>query len=173
MATYISVKRLVTRESPRDIFREDFPQWPDLPIRGGWGYDTESAVVIDKNDPTVPQGIPFDGMEVEHMFADMRLWEELIVFRPQGERLAGIHKTIIDQSLISGDEKSGLMYDVLRFQVTALPETEWEALKAIWEGPNGIASPTFDREAHQRRHEAATKTFEANYWFEISSFYGQ
>lgn len=171
MATEISAQRLVTRESPRQILRKDFPPLPDLPIRGGWGYDEATAVIIDKNDPVVTNGIPFNGVGVEYAFADRRLWEELIIFRPKGNKLAGIRKTLIEQRLRKGER--GGRYDVLKFQVTALPEDAWDTLKAEWEGPNGVQSPNFDQEAHMRRHEAATLTFVAEYWFEISSFYGQ
>lgn len=171
MTTEISVARLVTRESPRQILRADFPTLPDLPIRGGWGYDGESVVIIDKSDPSVPEGIPFDGVGVEYAFADRRLWEELIIFRPKGSKLAGIRKKLIEQQLRLGE--NGGRYDVLTFQVTALPEDEWDTLKTEWEGPEGFQTPNFDHEAHMRRHEAATVTFVAEYWFEISSFYGQ
>lgn len=171
MATEISVARLVTRESPRQILRTDFPKLPDLPIRGGWGYDEDSAVIIDKTDPSVPEGIPFYGVGFEYAFADRRLWEELIIFRPKGNGFAGIRKKLIEQRLRSGE--NGGRYDVLKFQVTALPKDEWDTLKLVWEGPEGFQSPNFDHEAHMRRHEAATVTFVAQYWFEISSFYGQ
>lgn len=171
MATEISVRQLATRESPRQILREDFSSFPDLPIQGGWGYDEETAVIIDKNDPSVPKGVPFNGVSIEYAFADRRLWEELIIFRAKGSKLAGIRKTLVEQRLTSGSR--GDTYDVLKFQVTALPEEDWEALKAAWEGPEGFQSPNFNHEAHMQRHEAATVTFVAEYWFEISSFYGQ
>jgi len=64
--------QLRTRESPRQIIFEDFKI--DLPISGGWGYDIENACVIDKNDSTVIKGIPFDGVGVEYVFVEKRIY---------------------------------------------------------------------------------------------------
>jgi hypothetical protein len=38
----------LTDLSPREAM-DKYPG-PDLPIRGGWGYDQEDACIIDKND---------------------------------------------------------------------------------------------------------------------------
>ena len=47
--------------TPRKIISEDFPSVGDMPIMGGWGYSIDDAVIINKNDPTVEKGMPFDG----------------------------------------------------------------------------------------------------------------
>jgi hypothetical protein len=62
--------QLITKESSRQIIFEDFKL--DLPITGGWGYDFESACVIDKNDSTVNQAMPFNGVAIEHVFVEKR-----------------------------------------------------------------------------------------------------
>ena len=64
---------LITRESPRQIIFEDFKI--DLPISGGWGYDIETACVIDKNASTVIKGIPLAEFEV----TDVKNFEELLM----------------------------------------------------------------------------------------------
>ena len=74
--------QLITKESPRQIIFEDYKI--DLPISGGWGYNFETACVIDKNDPTVIKGLPFDGTSVEYVFVEKRIYEEMIIFNQNG-----------------------------------------------------------------------------------------
>ena len=81
---------LKTAETPRAILEADFPRLAPLPIKGGWGYSRETACVIDKHDPSVDQNRPFNGVSYEYLFAEYRLYEELIVFKPRGEQFAGI-----------------------------------------------------------------------------------
>jgi len=69
---------LLTKESPRQIIFEDFKI--NLPIKGGWGYDFDSACIIDKNDPSVIKGVPFDGVAIEYVFVEKRIYEEMIIF---------------------------------------------------------------------------------------------
>jgi hypothetical protein len=44
-----------------------------------WGYSMEDAVIIDKNDPIVSKVLPFNGITIEHIFAEKRIYCELIV----------------------------------------------------------------------------------------------
>ena len=74
---------LKTRETPREIIEADFPRLGKLPISGGWGYGQPTACFIDKDDPCVDPNMPFDGVAIEHVFAERRLYEEQIVFRPK------------------------------------------------------------------------------------------
>lgn len=166
----ITVKPLRTRESPRQLFVQHFKSIDELPIRGGWGYSQEDAVVIDRDDPIVPRDQPFDGVGIEYVFVEKRLYEELIIFQPKGHKFSGIRWELADQRTVS---EQGRKYDVLRFDVTALPDADWDALKAEWEGPDGFESPDFDHEAHQRKREAALVHYVAEYWFDITSFFGR
>jgi hypothetical protein len=67
----------------------------------------------------------------------------------------------------------GKPHDHLEYQVTAHEDKDWLALKEEFEGPEGISHPDFDQEEHFQRHKASMKTFNMQFWFEISSFYGQ
>jgi len=140
-----------------------------LPIKGGWGYNQEDAVIINKNDPIISQDEPFDGVAIEYRFADLRPIVELIILRSENDRFRGIDSERIEQRLISVGAKS---YDVLTFNVTALPEKDWNALKAEWEGPNGIKSSDFDKDAHSQKRDSKTICYTATYWFDITSFFG-
>jgi hypothetical protein len=86
----IKPPRIKSKESPREILAADFKSLGEIPIRGGWGYTFDDAVIIDKNDPVVPKGIPFDGVELEYIFVEKRIYEELIIFRPKNEGYSGI-----------------------------------------------------------------------------------
>ena len=88
--------------------------------------------MIDKNDPVVPRGIPFNGLSIEVVFVEKRIYEELIVCRPPWDRYAGIEWSKLKQELIIRNEKQ---YDKLTFEVTAVPDKDWEVLKAAWRGP--------------------------------------
>ena len=140
--------QLFTKESPRQILREDFKSISELPIKGGWGYDIESAVIIDKKDPIVVPGLPFDGIGIEYVFVDKRLFEELIIFRPNGQKFIQIEKALKQQRTPAVD---GVQYDHLIFDVTAIPESL------------EFSAPP-DKEAG-RIH------FISEFWFDISSFY--
>lgn len=167
----IVIEPIVTSESPRELLKQHFKTIRELPIKGGWGYSMESAVIIDSDDPIVPRGGPFNGVGIEYEFVRARIYEEMIIFQPPGRKHCGIEWKLIVQRLALGDNDK--KYDVLRFDVTGLPEADWDSLKAEWEGPDGIMSPDFDREAHDRRREAALVHYIAEYWFDITSFFGR
>ena len=90
------LSQLFTKESPRRIIFEDFKI--DLPISGGWGYDFNTACVIEKNDPSVVQGVPFDWMSIEYAFIEKRIYEEMIIFRNVKEKFAGIRWNLFTAS---------------------------------------------------------------------------
>lgn len=156
---------------PQVLLSRKYKSQPALPIRGCWGYSEADAVVIDRSHPAASNFQPFNGVEVEHIFARLRMYEELIGCRPEGKQHAGSQIELKKQSLRGGE--NGRKYDVMEFDITALPLETWEALKAEWEGPNGARSPDFDHKDHFRRREAATVHYVGEYWFEISSFFGK
>jgi len=170
MPREIQAPRIQSKESPRDILAADFKSLGgELPIRGGWGYSLEDAVVIDKSDPVVPSGIPFDGVEIEYAFVESRIYEELIIFRPKEERFEEIKWNLLKQTLT---KHNGRSYDVLSFEVTALPGIDFEELKAEWEGPDGYGSAGFDVDAHMRKRDTYMIRYFTECWFDITSFYG-
>lgn len=161
---------LNTQETPREILESDFPSMGKLPISGGWGYDQTTACIIDKNDPCVSSLEPFNGVAIEYIFAEKRLYEELIVFRPKGYRYCHIDKRLNVQTL---QQINGQTYDVLVFEVTAFTEQDFAFLKEIYEGPKGIINPDFDYKAHEALHKSLMRSGTREYWFNITSFYGQ
>lgn len=167
MPIEIQPPRLSSKESPREILAADFKSLPELPIRGGWGYTLDEAVIIDKHDSAAPQGIPFDGVGLEYVFVEKRIYEELIIFRPKDDGYSGIKWNLLRQGLAS---KNGRTYDVLEFEVTAIPDKDWNELKTEWEGPDGFSSPTFDSDGHIKKKDSRTIRYVTKYFFDITSF---
>lgn len=169
---YIEIQppRIRSKESPREILAAHFKSLGTLPIHGGWGYTLDDAVIIDKNDPVVPKEIPFDGVGLEYIFVGKRIYEELIIMRPENDIYAGIKWKLLRQELLNHDGKS---YDRLIFEVTAIPDKDWQELKAEWEGSNGHTSQDFDIDGHLKKRDSKTIRYVTEYYFDINSFYGK
>ena len=168
MAIEVEAPRISTKESPRQILLEDFKETPELPIRGGWGYVLEEAVIIDKPDPIVANGLPFRGVGLEYVFVEKRIYEELIIFKPVGRQHSGIRWNRLTQQTL---HLGGRQYDHLTFEVTALRDADWAEFKAEFEGQNGTGSQGFDRAEHFARRDAKTIRYVTDYWFDITSFF--
>ena len=76
--------------------------------------------------------------------------------------------TLEEQTLIHDETQ---VYDKMIFKISALPLKDFTDLKAEWE--NNCDLKTFDEEAHFKKCIEKTITVKREYWFEISSFYGQ
>jgi len=158
--------------TPREVMCDVFSYLGELPIKGGWGYTKDDAVIIDKNDPVVEPGILFNGVALEYTFIEHRNYLELITFRPEGDRYAGIEYKRKRQELHSDQEK-GLKYDRILYEITCFHAGDYEALKREWETVMRTNDKTFDIAEHMKKREALMVRFEREAWFEISSFYGQ
>ena len=165
------IDKIKSKKPPREILNEHFDSLGgELPIRGGWGYTKEDACIIDKNDPLVDRSLPFDWVGIQNVFVEKRIYEEMIIFRPEDERFSGIQWDLQEQSHIQENDKH---FDRLIFEITALHENEWEELKTEYEGPQGYGHPEFDVEAHERRRQEKTVRITREFWFDITSFYGK
>lgn len=158
---------LITRESPRQIILEDFKI--DLPIAGGWGYDLETACVIDKNDSTVSNVIPFNGVSVEYVFVEKRIYEEMIVFREADEKYSGIRWDLEKQELIDHNNK---FYDKLIFNVIGFTDEVWDELTSRFEDLKNSNQLNLLPELDAYRESRSYK-FTREFYFDITSFYGQ
>ena len=157
--------QLLTKESPRQIILEDFKM--DLPITGGWGYDFSTACVIDKNDPTVNSGVPFDGVAIEYVFVEKRIYEEMIIFRQSHEKYSGIRWDLEKQELLFQDEKH---YDKLMFNVIGFSDAIWDELTSRFEAIQ--KSGEFEKIAELDAYRGAnTYRFKKEFYFDITSFY--
>ena len=155
-------------ESPKEVIAADFKL--QLPIRGGWGYSQEDACIIDKYDPLVDPSCPFNGVKVEYGFIEKRIYEEMIIFRPDGEKFSGIEWNLLKQSTLHAEERT---FDKLIFEITAFSDNDWAELKADFEKANGNGHFDFDADAHEKKRQDKILRFTSEFWFDITTFYGQ
>ena len=158
---------LVTKESPRQIIFEDFKI--DLPIKGGWGYDFDTACVIDKNDSAVIKGIPFDGVGVEYVFVEKRIYEEMIIFRESYEKYSGIRWSLANQELLFNKDTP---YDKLVFNIVGFTDAVWDELTRRFAEIQKARKPELIHELDAYRESKALR-FSREFYFDINSFYGQ
>lgn len=151
-----------TREVIFDVYQKD------LPISGGWGFTKEDAVIINRYDSTVNQILPFDGIGLELWFARHRAYIQLITQRDTNDRYSGIELNNKRQELITDNTGT---YDKVIYDVSAFKDADFDELKEEWESNNYDGS--FDIEAHNKKRQSLLVHFEMEYWFEISSFFGQ
>ena len=169
MTIDIQAPRISSEETPREIIGADFKSLAgELPINGGWGYSKEDAVIIDKDDPVVAKDVPFDGIGIEYIFVEKRIYEDLIIFRPEDDKYSGIKWNLLEQRLINREER---YYDILSFEVTAIPDLNWETLKEEWESNDGFQGSESELKAHIEKRNSKTIRYTTEYWFDISSFY--
>ena len=159
--------QLITKESPRQIIFEDFKI--DLPIKGGWGYDFDSACIIDKNDSTVIKGMPFDGVGIEYIFVEKRIYEEMIIFRKADEKYSGIKWNLDNQELLFNNDKP---YDRLLFNIVGFTDAVWDELTSRFEEIQKSGKLELIDELNAYRESKALR-FTREFYFDISSFYGQ
>ena len=157
--------QLITKESPRQIIFEDFKI--DLPIKGGWGYAFDSACIIDKNDSTVIKGMPFDGVSIEYVFVEKRIYEEMIIFREAHEKYAGIRWSLDKQELLFNNDKP---HDKLIFNVIGFTDEVWDELTSRFEEIQKSGKLELIDELNAYRESKAYR-FTKEFYFDISSFY--
>ena len=158
---------LLTKESPRQIIFEDFKI--DLPIKGGWGYDFDGACIIDKNDSTVIKGMPFDGVGIEYVFVEKRIYEEMIIFREAHEKYSGIKWDLDKQELLFMNDKP---YDKLVFNVVGFTDAVWDELTSRFAEIEKAGKFELIVELDAYRESKALR-FAREFYFDVSSFYGQ
>jgi hypothetical protein len=157
---------LLTKEPPRQIIFEDFKI--DLPIKGGWGYDFDSACIIDKADPSVSKGMPFDGVSIEYIFVEKRIYEEMIIFRGDDEKYAGIRWSLDRQELLFNNDNP---YDKLVFNIVGFTDEVWDELTSRFEEIQKSGKLELMDELNAYRESKAYR-FTKEFYFDISSFYG-
>jgi hypothetical protein len=157
--------QLITKESPRQIIFEDFKI--DLPIKGYWGYDIESACIIDRNDSTVSQEMPFNGVTVEYVFVEKRIYEEMVIFRGDNEKYSGIRWDLDKQELLFVNDKP---YDKLVFNIVGFTDAVWDELTSRFEAIQRSGKLELISELDAYRESEALRLVR-EFYFDITSFY--
>lgn len=125
----------------------------ELGISGGWGYDNNSALSIDKLDVDIDQFL--------HMFASMRANIEMnLTIKDENERYGGINVHFEDSKTFEINNK---IYDVLTFKITAMKEKTYADF--IQEYKDNYGKKEFDLTGHFQRREESTLSRVVDYWF--------
>ena len=160
----VHIPQASTKRSPRDAVALADP--PGLPIQGGWGYDIESACVIDRSDPMLKPGKPFNLIRIEKAFVERRIYQELIIGRDPGDQFSGIEWKLLDQRLLHSSDKQ---HDVLRYEISAFRDQDWAVLREEYTGDHGFGTSGFDADAHERRRNAMRVTLTREFWFDVTN----
>ena len=168
MRSNLNLPKAVTSEqSPRTILAADFTSLNGgLPIRGGWGYTKDDACIIDRDDPLVNSDLPFDRVGIEHTFVEKRTYEEMIIFRAEGDGFSDIKWELIEQQYI---QEEGITFDKLVIEITAFHDGDWGELRAEYDGPKGHGMPCLYPAVHQTKREQKMVRFTREFWFDITS----
>jgi len=122
-------------------------------------------VIIDADDPVVPKGAPFGAVGLEHVFAEKRTYEEMIIARQSGQKYAGIEWGLLHQQLASYGRIVTTYWNLL---FPRSWESDWNMLAGEWEGR--LANLAFDLQAYKRKQEQKMMRFTGEFWFSINSF---
>ena len=110
----------------------------------------------------------FNGPLIERIFFEKRIYEEMIIFRPDGEKFACIKWEMKMQRLV---QNGGRSYDWLTVAVTAFHESDCAELKAEHEGPEGNGTSAFDVDAHEKKHKEKMVHVTREFWFDVTSLF--
>jgi hypothetical protein len=124
-----------------------------LPIRGGWGYSIDDAVIVDAENTR-------RGLDVEYEFVDKRNYAELVFGKPVGQMLIQIDKKRLMQRVSTLE---GRHYDVLRFELFVLPRQALDMLDAA----------KLAADEYKRLKDKYALHLEREYYFDITGFYGK
>ena len=100
----INPEKLGMTDTPRE-FIELYPSVDFIPISGGWGYEKDDCVIIEKNDKMNSTVIPFDGYAVEQVFIEKRIYIELINTKHKDYKFHNIKWKMLEQKLVQDDQR--------------------------------------------------------------------
>ena len=138
---------------------------PLPPIKGGWGYTKEDAVVIRYDDRKPEDWVTsIDCVEVEKYFITFRLEEETLY----------AHKTIfpgpewekVNHQLVFGDD--GRMFDCETVEASVFTLDDWEYLKQDWKSHDGYKDDEAGMARHHQMREERKIRFTEVFWFDIT-----
>ncbi len=151
MMTNIEFKQLDSSDDVQKVISNLFDI--QLNTTGGWGYDCNSAIIVEK--PDVPYA------QFYHMFATMRANIEMNLTLDEDKRYAGINLTLENIEEIKIDDKT---YDVASFKITAINEKIYANF--IKEYKDGYGKKEFDLLEHFKQRKENTITRKTTFWFD-------
>ena len=97
-------------------------------------------------------------------------YAELIIFRTQNDQYSGIDWELDQQRLYTEGDRT---FDVLEIRVTAFTDADWEYLANDWETNHQYENDEGGLKQHKKERLLRTCYYDAQFWFDITSFYGK
>lgn len=139
-----------------------------LPLAGGWGYDERSAIIVDLSlDDGYEEERPFSLHHLERLVIENRVFLEAVMRAT--ERLSGIEWRVISREVL---EKDGKTLVHLQVHVRGCPEWVWMALQHDWKMTRQ-RTPRSKAEAHDFVREWFMRSYQSEYWFDVTKLPGQ
>jgi len=146
----MNFERVEPVENLREVIKDVFEV--DLDIQGGWGYDNNSATIVNSLDVPLEQFV--------HMWSTIRATIEMNLMLDEDDRFGGINANFEESKKFEIENKT---YDVLTFKITAMNEKEYAQF--IKEYKEGYGKQDFDLSDHFKRREQSTISRYVDYWF--------
>jgi hypothetical protein len=124
----------------------------------------QEAIVIERSP--AGKSTSLEGISLQYLLIEKRLFEELVIFRPEGNRFGGIEWKLQQQQLV---QRNNHWYDHFSVFVTAHREHDYNQLQDEWEANSN--NDHFNRLEHLHKHEALKCWYVTDFWFDITSFY--
>lgn len=124
----------------------------DLKLDGAWGYTQVLATIIkSQNEGSLEQ--------IEFTLATMRAYLEMNMTLSDEERYSAINLQELSR------EKIDTNYDKVKYEISAIKETEYKQFIAEYKENSG--NPSFDMSSHFARRKEATLKREVVHWFKV------
>lgn len=123
-----------------------------LDIKGGWGYDNNSALEV--------QSLNIPAEQFFHTFASMRANIEMNLTLEEKERYGGINLTFLEHKEFIIENIS---YDIVTFKINAMKEEKYKQF--IQEYKDNYGKKEFDLSKHFKQREKNTIELKSDYWF--------
>ena len=137
------------REAIKNIFDLD------LEISGGWGYNQQSALKIEKIESSFEQ--------FAHTFAIIRANVEMNIMQEESNRYSGLNVHIENEEEMREDD---IKYKIISFKITATQIEQNNAF--IKEYKENYGKAEFDLTQHFAKRKEATITRTIECWFDTT-----
>ncbi|MDC0542866.1 hypothetical protein OAO24_05345 [Methylophilaceae bacterium] len=137
------------------IILYDTGEWK-APLEGGYGYSKDDAVVIDKNHVNASE--PFYGVGIQRKYRKYRAWKEFGVNENHG--FFGEGQLNLKLRFHTPRDANGKVYDVHKYEICGEEILLNDKKEPIKDSKNNYIISNI-------------LCYDTEYWFEISSYYGQ
>ena len=144
----ITFKQIDSGDDIKEVLKSAFDI--DLPVSGGWGYDKESATIIEPSQTSKKQ--------LQFTFASMRAYIEMNLTQKKDSRYGGIN---LKELSCEVDKE----YEKVTYEITGMLESTYA--KFIKEYKENFQSTNFNMSEHFEKRKENTLTRIEVFWFTV------